>query len=242
MLPNNTCSNNNNHGINLGSSDFYVVTYNLLQENVGYGVYVSFISDNNLIHHNTFVDNNLGGTSQAYDQGAYNYWYDTVTLEGNFWSDWSGTGNYAIDGTAEAIDLYPFGPPVITGIIHSPSSPTELDTIDINTTVTSPYGIQSVTLHYRVNSGTWIEVSMTLVSGDHYSVTIGSYAVGDTIEYYISAVDNSINYNLAIEDNSGLYYSFTVYEVIPEFQTLLPTTITLLFLVFSLVVLQLRKK
>jgi len=85
---------------------------------------------------------------------------------------------------------------------------------------------------------------MTLISGDIYSVTIGSFAVSDTIEYYITAVDNSANHNEAIDDNSGLYYSFTVAEIVPEFQTLslLLPVITFLFLVFGLVVLQRRKK
>ncbi len=250
-VANNTCSNNNNYGIEFYYSNFCVVTYNLLQENGGYGIYLRYDSDNNLIHHNIFEDNNLGGTSQVFDDGTNNTWYDSETQEGNYWSDWSGTGSYAIDGEANSVDLYPLGEPAvyvvrpaITNIIHSPSTPTELDNISINATVTSPYGVQSVTLHYRINGGTWTEVSMTLISGDLYSVTIGSFAVGDTIEYYITAVDNSVNHNLAINDNSGLYYSFTVVEIIPEFQmfSLLLPAITFLFLVFGLVVLQRRKK
>ncbi len=352
----NICNNNTNRGIFLYDSACDV-TYNILYKNVGYGVYLSG-SDDDFVHHNDFIDNNLGGTSQAYDDGSNHLWYDTVSLEGNYWSDWSGTGTYAIDGSAGSVDLYPFGeptmflgPPVfvtiihspstpteldtisvsatvtslhgvqsvalhyrvnsgtwievsmtlvigdvyavtigsfvasdtieyylsaiddsvdnneviadneglyytilvgssdvtgpsITGVIHSPSTPIELDAISINATVTDSSGVQSVTLHYRVNGGTWIEVSMTLVSGDLYSVTIGSFAVSDTIEYYLTAVDNSINHNAATEDNSGLYYSFAVYSTIPEFQTfsLFLPAMTFLFLVFSLAVLQRRKK
>ena len=250
-VANNTCYNNDRKGIKLGSSGFYVVIYNLLQSNKEHGVYLESGSDNNLIHHNNFVDNNLGGTSQAYDDGTNNTWYDSATQEGNYWSDWDGTGFCSIDGYAGSIDLYPLdeptvylGPPVITDIIHSPSTPTELDTISINAFVTSPYGVQSVTLHYRVNSGTWIEVSMTLVSSDLYSITIGSFAVSNTIEYYISATDNSVNHNLTINDNSGLYYSFSIAEGIPEFQmfSLLLPAITSLFLGFGLVMQQRRKK
>ncbi len=123
-IANNTCSNNN-YGIILYGSGFCVVTYNLLQGNEVYGIYLHDIylgyyyvgyhyiySDNNLIHHNNFVDNNLGGTSQAYDSGSNNFWYDTVTQEGNYWSDWSGTGNYSIDGDESSIDLYPLDEPV----------------------------------------------------------------------------------------------------------------------------------
>ncbi|GAI06209.1 unnamed protein product, partial [marine sediment metagenome] len=71
---NNTCSNND-LGIVLGDSDFCVVTHNLLQENEDCGVSLASDSENNLFHHNTFVDNNLGGTSQACDYGTDNYWY-----------------------------------------------------------------------------------------------------------------------------------------------------------------------
>ena len=106
-VTNNTCSNND-LGISLDSSDSCVITYNLLQENEEYGVYLLYNSDNNLIHHNIFVDNNLVGTSQAFDDGTNNLWYDTVALEGNYWSDWSGTGSYSIDGYVGSVDLYPF--------------------------------------------------------------------------------------------------------------------------------------
>ncbi len=247
---NNTC-NNNGCGIKLGYLNLCVVTYNLLQENEGYGACLESDSDNNLIHHNTFVDNNLEGTSQACDNGTNNYWYNTATQEGNFWSDWSGN-SYSIDGSTGAIDLYPlldkpvieFDSPTITDIVHSPSSPTELDAVTISATVTDSSGVQSVTLYFRINSGTWQVIDMTLVSSDIYFVTIGSFAISDTIEYYVSAVDNSVNHNEAINDNSGLYYSFTIVEVIPEFQilSLLLPTITFLFLVVGLVVLQRRKK
>ncbi len=108
---NNSC-NNNRYGIFLASSDFCVVTYNLLQENERYGVDSLSDSDNNIIHHNTFVDNNLGRTSQAHDSGTNNTWYDTETSEGNFWSDWSGIGNYSIYGSASSFDLYPLDEPV----------------------------------------------------------------------------------------------------------------------------------
>ncbi len=216
-IVNNNISNNLDEGISLYRSDGCLLYFNLLQENGGYGIRIYSDSDNNLIHNNNFVDNNLGGTSQAFDDGTSNNWYDLTYLEGNYWSDWIGTGNYSIDGSAVTVDLYPLDEPAvyvfrpdITSSIHSPSTPSELDTVSINATVTSPYGVQSVTLHYRVNGGAWIEFSMTLINGDIYSVTIGPFAVSDTIEYYISAIDNSVNHNEAIKDNGGAYYSLTI--------------------------------
>ncbi len=88
------------------------VTYNIFHANYAYALYVDSASANNVIHHNTFTEN--GGTSsQAYDEGTNNIWYDTITLEGNYWSDWSELGNYTIDGAARSNDTYPLEEPLI---------------------------------------------------------------------------------------------------------------------------------
>ncbi len=118
------CRNNNNYGIRLFPSDFCVITYNLLQENEEYGVYLFPSSDDNFIHHNTFVDNNLGDASQASDSGKKNKWYDPETKEGNYWSDLGNECTYKIDGDAHSKDLYPLNraqscPNPITMIILS---------------------------------------------------------------------------------------------------------------------------
>ncbi len=131
----NTCEKNNLYGIYIPSqdimtpsyfqdikkseSDLCIITYNRLIENEEYGIYIE--SSDNTIFNNTFIDNNLGGSSQAYDEGTGNYWYNVVTLEGNYWSDWSGTGSYSIDGSAGSVDLYPFEtpiPPIIAEYNH----------------------------------------------------------------------------------------------------------------------------
>ncbi len=105
IVANNTCSNNN-IGINLWS-DYCVVSYNLLQENEGYGIYLGSEADNNIIHHNSFVDNNLGGYSQAIDNGQRNKWYDPKVKEGNHWSNLGDECTYKIDGSAHSKDLFP---------------------------------------------------------------------------------------------------------------------------------------
>lgn len=107
ILTNNTCSNNRD-GIILEETDFCNISYNLLQNNDNYGVYLRPGSSNNIIHHNFFVVSMIG-SSQARDDGTVNTWYDSETLEGNFWSDWSGTGSYSIAGSAGSVDLYPLG-------------------------------------------------------------------------------------------------------------------------------------
>ena len=73
---------------------------------------ISIKSDNNIIYHNSFVD---GG--KASDCGTNNVWYDVETNEGNFWEDYSGTGEYTIDTYSNSTDPYPLeepGKPYIT--------------------------------------------------------------------------------------------------------------------------------
>lgn len=116
---NNNC-NDNRIGIFLENSDFCVVTYNLLEEDEWFGVFLDSDCDENIIHHNNFVANNLGCVfdiaSQACDHGTANIWYDTETLEGNYWDSWSGTGSYSIGGESGASDPFPqnelLSPPV----------------------------------------------------------------------------------------------------------------------------------
>jgi parallel beta-helix repeat protein len=71
-----------------------------------YGIELRSYTANNIIHHNYLIDNG-GITSQASDDGANNIWYDTSTNEGNYYSDWSGSGSYSIDGSAGSVDPYP---------------------------------------------------------------------------------------------------------------------------------------
>ena len=105
----NTITNNFEDGImydmnsEMKNSTFY---YNLLANNGRFGIII-LSGHNYTIHHNSFIDNNLGGTSQAYDTGKYNKWYDEIMMEGNFWSDWSGVGSYVIAGSADSVDPYP---------------------------------------------------------------------------------------------------------------------------------------
>ena len=109
-LMDNTCSNNY-YGIILWISSDAILTGNTCSNNDHFGVGVYLDSDNNIIHHNAFIDNNLNlilsGYSQACDGGANNTWYDSTTKEGNYWSEWNKRKPYLIYGDANATDPYP---------------------------------------------------------------------------------------------------------------------------------------
>ena len=106
--------NNNWLGLNSRSSDHCLIIFNSFGENTNYAISIHYEADYNIIHHNSFIDNNPGGTSQAEDEWMNNIWYDTTTNEGNYWSDWIGSGDYEIDGNANAVDPYPLSSPPVS--------------------------------------------------------------------------------------------------------------------------------
>jgi parallel beta-helix repeat protein len=108
FISNNTCVKNTNYGIYLSRSKSCNVTYNVLKENEHYGVVLGRYTEFCAVHHNYFINNNVGGTSQAYDHGSNNVFYDLETNEGNWWNDWF-EGFYDIDGNTMAVDFYPLG-------------------------------------------------------------------------------------------------------------------------------------
>jgi len=107
IIKNNTIIQNTNEGIRLEFTDSSLLFYNLIENNGYYGIFVVQTSDYNQIHHNWFINNFIEFGSQAWDDGDSNMWYLVYTLEGNYWSNWNGTGPYYIAGKAKAVDRYP---------------------------------------------------------------------------------------------------------------------------------------
>jgi parallel beta-helix repeat protein len=103
----NTMTANSLYGIH-SSSWHSRFMHNIIALNNDYGAFLSYCL-NVSVHHNIFVNNNGGGV-QAYDTAASaNLWYDLITAEGNYWSDWDGAGPYYMDGSAGSWDIYPLG-------------------------------------------------------------------------------------------------------------------------------------
>lgn len=89
--------------------EYFEVTYNIFLNHTDFAIDIH--GDLNLIHHNSFYFNYEIDGSQGYDSGDGNYWYDTTTNEGNWWSNWSGNGSYPIYGKAGSKDFYPLSTP-----------------------------------------------------------------------------------------------------------------------------------
>jgi len=99
-------------GLSLYESSNLHILMNNFYDNSQEGLYMDICYDSR-IYWNNFTDNNQGNI-QAFDYGGgNNTWYNSITLEGNYWSDYGGTGPYAIDGNTGSEDLYPLSGPYI---------------------------------------------------------------------------------------------------------------------------------
>ena len=77
------------------------IVNNAIYNNSGYGI--SIRGYDNTIYGNA-IGWNEGGN--AIDSGSDNAWDNGIDT-GNWWSDYNGTGEYAIDGYAHSVDRYP---------------------------------------------------------------------------------------------------------------------------------------
>ncbi len=100
----------NDYGIYLEESSLVRIIYNLIENNTMEGVYLDAATSTTQVYWNTFR-NNHGDSEQCCDDGTSNVWYNIDTLSGNWWSDYTGGGNYSISGSADSFDLYPLNDP-----------------------------------------------------------------------------------------------------------------------------------
>ncbi|MBY9001519.1 MAG: right-handed parallel beta-helix repeat-containing protein [Candidatus Heimdallarchaeota archaeon] len=101
---------NNSFGIYfLNHVDNFTIILNHFELHSSYAITLE-VSDYNVIYHNNFLYS--GALSYGFDSGQYNYWYNATLYEGNYWSNYVGSGIYSIDGSAYSNDLYPLNAPV----------------------------------------------------------------------------------------------------------------------------------
>ena len=89
--------------------------------------------------------------------------------------------------------------PVVSAPVLQPEVPTSFDTVTITTTVTDSSGVSAVLLSYRVDAGTWSNLTMVLSSA--YWVNIPAIATGSTVSYRMYA-----------NDTNGLWTITPIYE------------------------------
>ena len=87
------------------------IKFNQILNSTSYGIKNGYRCRYSQIYLNTFMFNNIYGTSQAYDDGFFSQWYND-DLIGNFWNN--GTlDEYSIDGDSNSTDSYPLAYPPI---------------------------------------------------------------------------------------------------------------------------------
>jgi hypothetical protein len=129
-----------------------------------------------------------------------------------------GAGNSVLEdnsGLSYSFTVEDNTDPQITNVGHSPD-PVEADDVDVTVScdVVDPgSGVNTITLWYRLDGGSWLSLAMTHTTGDQYQADIPAQSFGTFVEYYIVAIDNAAN--SATEDNGGSYYSYTVTDPTP---------------------------
>ncbi|MFW9830378.1 MAG: DUF6209 family protein, partial [Candidatus Thorarchaeota archaeon] len=99
--------------------------------------------------------------------------------------------------------------PVISNLELTPLVITQFDAPIVGCDVIDPGSeVSSVQLCYRVDGGSWNLVVMSFMSDNHYEATIPAQPLFAFVEYYVNATDNAAN--IAVEDNGGSYYTYTV--------------------------------
>jgi len=93
------------------SSSYNIFVLNNFITNLGFAILMNndTTTIQNAIHHNNFIDNNLGFI-QCCEDGS-NIWFESSTSEGNYWSDWT-EGVYVIDGVSSSMDMFPLSSPI----------------------------------------------------------------------------------------------------------------------------------
>ncbi|GAG22909.1 unnamed protein product, partial [marine sediment metagenome] len=211
----NTVYNGTDVGIYLYRSENNNISYNIIYNNTDYGLSIAHdggFSDNNIVTWNNFVGNNLGypsRTSQAYTE----YHLTMNNISSNYWSDWSGSGNYPIDGTANNEDPFPLGDPV-------------LPTVTILTPIVQEYDIDTITvmlsgtptvLHYQyyiagfdeVNQTWTASVDRTLSDGSYTLYAYGSDLIGNTVHDSVTFTIDAYLPTVAITSPTNTTYTHT---------------------------------
>lgn len=121
----------------------------------------------------------------------------------------------AFDGKIYQLNVVDDVPPEIGVPYHTPTEPMPNQEVKVDVNVTDAVsGVREVILSYS-NDTLWTNVTMILVGGDTYTGNITAMPYQTQVKYRIIAHDNADN--TAVNDNSGLFYTYTV---IPEFSSI----------------------
>jgi hypothetical protein len=120
-----------------------------------------------------------------------------------------GVDNVTVEGsTSETI------PPVITMTQSGWNHSEGFGAVEIAAQITDGSGLASQDLYYSFNdiNGTYTAVGMTATANpDEYAAEIPAGVAGDSVYYYIEAVDASSNANVGRSPDAGLVYVYAIF-------------------------------
>ncbi|MHA1434505.1 MAG: hypothetical protein ACTSO7_11745 [Candidatus Heimdallarchaeota archaeon] len=101
--------------------------------------------------------------------------------------------------------------PTLTNLIQDPATPQYLEEVTISVEASDNFAIDTVNLHYSIDSGSWNIVPMLHGFGEYYEV-IPFQVYNTAVEYYIEAIDvNGLLTNLGSQVTP---YSYVVADLI----------------------------
>ena len=84
------------------------------------------------------------------------------------------------------------GPATITSVAFTPSTVTPDDVVTVSANVTSVKGVETVSLFYKANAGSYVTVPMTASPGNNYTGSIPKQADQTTIVFYVGAKTKAV--------------------------------------------------
>ena len=103
--------------------------------------------------------------------------------------------------------LYTDPAPDVHSVVHSPSSPEADETVSVAAIAIDP-SMDTVSLYYRVDEGTWTNLEMSLSADDSYDAPLPGQPEDSVVEYYITAEDTFRKATTAL--NGSDYFSYIV--------------------------------
>ncbi|MHA1198564.1 MAG: NosD domain-containing protein [Candidatus Heimdallarchaeaceae archaeon] len=147
-LMSNMIFKNRQTGVKFNDVHESIIWLNFFIENYAHAVYLTSNTFDNDVYLNTFIDNAQIYDAQAYDSGD-NFWYNTIELTGNLWSDLGFDCYYELDGAAGAYDYYPTNKEGDCTIYTLPTSSTEPTTVSFSLDIALIILISAVTITYQ---------------------------------------------------------------------------------------------
>jgi len=87
--------------------------------------------------------------------------------------------------------------PTLTKLLHQPAVPTSSEPITLSVLANDPDGLDTLSLKYSVNAGSFQTTAMTSVDGSNFTTTLPAQANNALIHFYVEAHDQSGNTSFA---------------------------------------------